>query len=113
MVIKEKTWKQIEPHIPKTYSRGRPRENDKEVLEGIVWVLQTGARWKDLPKEYPSASTCHDRFQEWNKAGVWRNIIETLSSHLDLEESAIDATFVPAKKGGQTSGKQNKEKEPK
>jgi transposase len=48
----------IEPLLPKLRSRGRPWADPRRVVEGILWVLKAGARWRDLPKEYPSASTC-------------------------------------------------------
>ena len=50
---------------PRLDGRGRPRRDDREVLEGILWVLKTGAQWKALPREYPPYQTCHHRLQEW------------------------------------------------
>jgi transposase len=73
-------------------------------------VLRTGAPWKDLPDRY---QTCHRRFQQWRKAGVFRRIIEVLAADLqergriDLREAFIDGSFVSAKKGAMQSGGQN------
>jgi transposase len=75
------------------------------VLEGILWVLITGARWKDLPERYPHPSTCWRRLKEWLETGVliemWRAFLSTLDANgvLDWEEAFIDASFFPAKKG--------------
>lgn len=100
-------WASIEPSLPAKRKLGRPvKHSDRRVLEGILWVLDTGGRWKDLPDSYPPSSTCHDRFQKWVKIGVFETIfqslIDTIYHHGDLEpgECFIDATFVRGKKGG-------------
>ncbi len=75
------------------------------VLNGILWILRTGALWADLPKRYPSKSTCHCRFQEWTASGVFARILTALAEDLeerggiDLAEGFIDGPFAPAKKG--------------
>ncbi|UPY80710.1 IS5 family transposase [Leptospira weilii] len=102
----------IEPN-PREDGKGRPRSDARTILNGILWILRTGAQWKDLPDRYPSYQTCHRRFQEWNRNGTMRNIIRSLANDLrergeiETEESFIDGTFVPAKKGAQKSGKQS------
>jgi transposase len=107
MDITDRQWIKIEPVILQSLckkdSRGR---KPREVLNGILWVLRTGAPWKDLPERYPPHQTCHRRFQQWVKAGVFRRIIEELAAVLqerggiDIREAFIDGSFVPAKKGG-------------
>lgn len=85
--------------------RRRPRHEARRIFDGIFWVLKTGARWKDLPLEYPSYQTCHRPFQEWRRSGIMRDVLEDLVRHLqakvkiDLTETFIDASFVEAKKG--------------
>ena len=51
---------------------GRPIVPYRKVIDGILYVLRTGCQWKMLPKEYGSGSTCHRRFQEWNKLDVFK-----------------------------------------
>lgn len=87
---------------------GRPRtHSDREVLNGVLWVLRTGAAWGDLPERFPSSSTCYRRFSKWVKDGRLKKILEALARHLEdkglinLEECSIDGTFVVAKKGAQ------------
>jgi len=67
-------WRAVAPHIPvapfKQKHTGRPRKPDREVLNGILWVLRTGAQWKEMPKRYPPYQTCHRRFQEWVRGRV-------------------------------------------
>jgi transposase len=81
------------------------------VLNGILWILRTGAPWADLPDRYPSNQTCHRRFQQWVRSGVLKDILSVVAEalhdegHLDLQEAFIDGSFAPAKKGGLCVGK--------
>lgn len=110
--LTDEQWKKIEPLIPKPPPRpkgGRPRKDNRLVFEGILWILKTGARWKDLPDKYPDPSTCWRRLKEWYEAEVlkdmWRAFLSELDANgvLDWEEAFIDASFFPAKKGVQRS----------
>ncbi len=81
------------------------RRGNREVLNGIIWILQTGARWQDLPDRYPSYQTCHRRFQGWVRTGVLEKVLCAMAEDmikrckLDLREGFIDGTFVVAKRG--------------
>ncbi len=109
MQLTDAQWEVIELLIPvpakRAEGKGRPRANDREVLNGIFWIMRTGAAWQDLPSRYPSYSTCYRRFHAWCRSGVFERILETLAQdleergRLDLSECFIDGTFVPAKKG--------------
>lgn len=109
MDLTDEQWQIVEEHIPKPIrrpdGRGRPRLNDRDILNGILWIMRTGAPWKDLPDRYPSYQTCHRRFQEWVRAGVFETVLQTLATDLkergglDVRECFIDGTFVMAKKG--------------
>jgi transposase len=113
MKLTNEQWEFVKQRIPKERGGGRPRHDARRILEGILWILRTGAQWRHLPKEYPTYQTCHRRFQEWRKAGVIREILEDLVRHLqskgrvDIAETFIDASFVEAKKGAKRSAKQN------
>ena len=80
------------------------------MLNGILWVLGTGAQWHELPKEYPPYQTCHRRFQQWVLGGKLERILQVLAEELQargklqLEEAFIDASFTGAKKGASRSG---------
>lgn len=110
MDLTDQQWKVIEPWMPSPLrrpdGRGRPWKETRAVLDGILWILKTGARWQDLPERYPSYQTCHRRFQAWVRAGVLERILRALAEDcrdrgkLDLSECFIDGTFVMAKKGG-------------
>lgn len=79
--------------------------DDRACLEGIIWVMCTGARWRDVPDGLPSGSTCWRRLTLWTGYDVWMDIwrafLDELDEQalLDWEECFIDGTFVPAKKG--------------
>ena len=108
--LTDEQWAVIEPHLPeppvREDGRGRPWRENREVMDGILWILRSGARWKDLPGRFPPYQTCHRRFQQWVKDGSLRRVLEALAEDLrtrgdlDLTECFIDGTFVVAKKGG-------------
>jgi transposase len=108
-------WALLDPLIPEPKrrrdGRGRPWKGRREVLNGILYILRTGAPWADLPERYPPAQTCHRRFQQWVRSGIMRGILEELAEDLrlrgrfHLEEAFIDGSFAPAKKGGTGVGK--------
>jgi transposase len=116
--LTEKQWKEIAPLLPKLRSSGRPWKNNRLVIEGILWILRTGARWKDLPEKYPSPSTCWRRLKLWEEQGVWEKIWRIFIRRLDKKgqidwsECFMDGTFVSAKKGAQKSGKRREERAP-
>jgi transposase len=113
----DKVWQRIGPLLPDTNTFGRPRCADRDVLEGILWVLKTGARWRDVPKSLPSASTCWRRLRDWEEDGVWdlvwRSFISQLDAKgvLDWEQCFMDGSFAPAKKGGSASERPRRAKE--
>jgi hypothetical protein len=119
----DEQWAILEPLIPapkrRPDGRGRPWRGNRECLEGILWVLKTGARWRDLPRDYPPYQTCHRRFQQWAAAGVFAALAEQLLKLKvsdpdlpNLSECFVDATFAPAKKGAIASGRPRKAKAP-
>ncbi len=95
----------ILPHYEHKATRRRPADT-VQVLEGILWLLTSGARWEDIDKKkYASYQTCHRYFQEWVHTGVFQRALEALVQELEdegllkLHESFLDGCFVPAKKG--------------
>lgn len=103
--VSDAQWELIAPHLPPKRRTGRPRADDRKTLEGILWVLRSGARWQDVPREYGSSTTCWRRLKEWEESGVWeslwRAILSALEAHqkLDWAQAFLDGSFVPAKKG--------------
>src|SRR5579859_7322859 len=110
-LLTDEQWRRIEPLLPKLRSKGRRWRDNRAVLEGILWVLKTVARWRDLPAQYPSASTCWRRLGLWEERGVWLEIWRAFlreldqGGRLDWSESFLDGSFAPAKKGATESAK--------
>ena len=74
--------------------RGVPRVNDRRVLNGIFWVLRSGAPWRDLPETYGPCTTCYNRFVHWRRAGVWDRIMQALAAAHDAAVQMIDTSVV-------------------
>ena len=115
-------WNRIAPIIASLAEKKDPRgcrgRDPREVLNGILWILRTGAPWKDLPARYPPYQTCHCRFQQWVKEGIFRRITKALAEDLyecggiDIREAFIDGSFVPAKIGVLLSARPSAAKAP-
>ena len=119
-MLTDEQWSKIEPLIPKRPKNrkgGRPPADDRLVFEGILWILKTGARWKDLPDQYPHPSTCWRRLRQWYEDDVlkdmWRAFLSELDHDgiLDRDEVFVDASFVPVKKGARQLARPSGERE--
>ena len=108
--LTDEQWLTVEallPELPRrSDGRGRPWRSQREVLNGVLWILRSGARWKDLPGCFPPYQTCHRRYQRWVDSEVLGDLLSVLAEDLrergqiDLSECFIDGTFIVAKKGG-------------
>jgi transposase len=112
--LTDRQWDKIKVHLPPHPPHpkgGRPRVSDRRCLEGILWILWTGAPWSELPKAYGSPTTCWRRLREWEERGVfldlWRAFLAELNDHQKIrwDECFADGSFAPAKKGALTSGR--------
>lgn len=103
--LSAKDWKRIQPLLPRKKRRGRARVDDRRTINGILFVLRTGCRWKDMPREYGAPSTCWKRLVRWQREGVWKRVLRVLlgqlgkRGRLKLSHGILDASFAPAKKG--------------
>src|SRR6516162_3496077 len=86
-------WAAIKPMLPNK-PRGVPRVNDRRVLNGIFWVLRSGAPWRDLPQEFGTYTTCYHRFVRWRRARVWSRIMDALAAPHDAAVQMIDTSIV-------------------
>jgi transposase len=73
-----------------------PRVDDRRVLNGIFWVLRSGAPWRDLPERYGPRTTCYNRFVRWRKAGVWDRLMDAITEAHDGDIQMIDSTSIRA-----------------
>lgn len=108
MELTETQWVHLEPLLtgPKRWrpgGPGRPPRPRRDVLNGILWVMRTGAPWRDMPARYRSYSTCFRRFEQWRGDGTLDRVLAVLydglrrSGKTDDAEAFIDGTYVGAK----------------
>lgn len=110
-------WERLKPLLPPQKPRtGRPAVDHRRVLNGFLWILRTGAPWRDLPERYGPWRTVASRFYRWQRTGVFQCLFDTLTrqadaaGQLDWQLHFIDSTIVRAhqhaagaKKGGPRS----------
>ncbi|CAB3771315.1 transposase [Paraburkholderia solisilvae] len=80
--LTDEEWLRVAPLLPelrpRSELRGRPLANTRAVLNGVLWVMFSGATWSALPRKYPSYQTCHRRFKTWHQSGVLKRLLEQL-----------------------------------
>lgn len=109
--LSEAQWEAIRPHLPPPKKMGRPRADDRAVLEAILFIMRSGCRWGDLPAEYGiNPSTAWRRLGHWEAEGTWERLWRAFLASLDAEsklrwaEAFLDGSFVPAKRGAPALG---------
>jgi transposase len=96
----------LQPYLPPERSgkAGHPHRSHRQVLNGIFWVLSSGAAWRDLPERYGPWKTVYGRFRRWTQTGLFENILQALEARarqadrIDFEFSAVDGSIVRAHK---------------
>jgi len=102
--LSDSQWKTIQRYLPKPARTGRPRCDDRNTINGIIYVLISGCRWREMPKMYGSKSTVHLRFQNLQQKGTWKKILSDViqSAHkqnrISLQKISVDSSTIPAKK---------------
>lgn len=101
--LTDEQWERIMPLLPaQTPDTGRPAKDHRTVLNGILWILRTGAPWRDLPDRYGNWQTVYSRFRRWQQAGVWEQVLiefQTEAAHdgtLDGSLVLIDGSTIRA-----------------
>jgi transposase len=78
-LLTEVRWAQLAPLLPPQKPRtGRPALEHRRILEGMLWVMHTGAPWREMPAAYGPWQTIYGRYQRWRKAGLWAQIVQKL-----------------------------------
>src|SRR5215475_7738929 len=101
--LTDEQWNLVKRHIPcRTARTGRPARDPRVMLNGIMWILCTGAPWRDLPERFGPWQTVYDHFRNWRRGGVFDRIVEALqikldrNGHIDWEVWCIDGASVRA-----------------
>lgn len=107
--LSDEEWAVIQPLLPQQ-GRGPRRKDDRTVLNGIFYILRTGAPWRDLPERYGPHTTVYNRYVRWGLRGVWRDIFEALARSCKDALIFIDSSIVKAHRAAAGSKKGNWQK---
>ena len=93
--LSDAQWKRIEHLVPgKLGDPGRSGADNRLFVNGVLWVLRSGARWEDLPERYGKYKSVHKRFTRWARAGVWERVFDSLTGDSDNQCLMLDTTLV-------------------
>jgi transposase len=101
--LTDEQWEKLSPLLPPQRPEvGRPAQDHRVILNGILWIVRTGAPWRDLPERYGPWSTVANRFYRWVRAGVWQRVLQALQpqadaeGRVDWEKHSVDSTIIRA-----------------
>ena len=120
--LTDEQWEAVRQHLPAPKNQGRPLSDRRQMLDGILWILRTGAPWRDLPDRFGPWKTVYHYFNKWRENGTIDEIMEALQVHLDrqgqidwdlwcIDGSSIRATRSAAG-GGEKGGQKSRETTP-
>ncbi len=95
--VDDKQWEQLKPYlenVPK--ATGRPQADNRKPFNGVMWILWTGAPWRDLPEYYEPWQTVYKRFAEWQENGILKDMFEKVRKNPDMQDLCIDGTYIKA-----------------
>jgi transposase len=99
--LTDSQWERLAPLLP-PHRRGRPRQDDRRILNAILWKLATGVPWRDLPERYGPWQTVYTRFWRWTRAGVWDRLFAAVqqqadaAGQIDWTLHCVDGTVIRA-----------------
>lgn len=114
--ISAQRWALIEPIVSSPQRMGRPRRDDRQMLNGIFWILCSGAKWRDLPERYGPWKTVYQRFRQWRDDGTFEQVLRHLHLRLredgliDLDTWMVDSTSIRATRAASGAGKRGARK---
>ena len=101
--LTDKQWERLKPLLPPQKPRtGRPARDHRQIVNAILWIIRSGAPWRDLPERYGSWQTVASRFYRWRKAGIWERLFAAVqqqadaAGQLDWQVHHVDGTIVRA-----------------
>lgn len=111
--LSDAAWNRLEGKLPGRRGMwGGIAQDNRRFINGVFWILRTGAPWRDLPPDYGGWKNTHRRFYRWREKGIWEKLLETLSEEPELEWLRIDARHIKghpygtgAKGGNQEMGR--------
>ncbi len=104
--LSEAQWRRLEPLLPgRAGTVGRPAEDNRRFVNGVLWVIRSGMRWADLPERYGKYKSVHKRFLRWAEAGVWDRLFDDLVADRKNQYLMLDSTIVRAHQQAATGRK--------
>jgi transposase len=103
--LSEEQWEYIKLFLPPQPRVGRKRADDRQTINGILYVLETGCKWEDMPRCYGSYVTAWRRLRRWSEEGVWSNVFCAIcdasytAGNLSIDTVSVDSTLIDSKKG--------------
>ena len=104
--LSDEEWAVIAPLLPQQ-TRGAKRVDDRKILNGIFYILRTGAPWRDLPERYGPRTTVYNRYVRWGRKGVWKTVFDALAREVKDSLIFIDGSIVKAHRAAAGSKKGN------
>jgi transposase len=104
--LSDPQWRRIEPLLPgRVGAVGRPAEDNRRFINGVLWVVRSGMRWEDLPERYGKYKSVHKRFMRWARSGVWDGVFADLVADKQNPYLMLDSTIVRAHQQAATGRK--------
>ena len=104
--LSESQWRRLESLLPgRVGTVGRPAEDNRRFVNGVLWVIRSGMRWADLPERYGKYKSVHKRFIRWAEAGVWDRLFDDLVADRKNPYLMLDSTIVRAHQQAATGRK--------
>ena len=100
-------WERVKKLLPagRTGKRGRPRKDDRNMLNGMLWIVRSGAQWRELPEAYGPWQSVYARFAKWRDDGTLEAIFRALSADADMENLSLDSTCIKVHESANGGGK--------
>lgn len=98
--LTDEEWERLKAYFPerKAGTKGRPPKDTRQMLNGIFWILRSGASWRDLPERYGPWQTVYKHFAKWEKEGIFEQIFTDLAADADMQDISLDSTCIKAHK---------------
>ena len=105
--LRKGQWERIKGLLPpeRTGKQGRSRKDDRNMLNGMLWIVRSGAQWRELPEVYGSWQSVYARFAKWRDDGTLGTIFRALSADADMENLSLDSACIKVHKSANGGGK--------